>query len=113
MKRVSNVCTRSDDGIILSDLFEAVISGLEELFFHLWRKMAGLVVIGVGAATGLTLIMAIGLMIKIRRLTISIPILKRAAGNHAGKMPGLVFDFSKWTRVEKTQMLQTRYPSIH
>ena len=52
-------------------------------------------VIGVGAASGLTLIMVIGLIIKIRWLTVSIVLLEWAAGGHAKNIPGLVFTFTK------------------
>ena len=82
-----------NDKIIVNGLSEALISGREELPFYCWTNAAGLVVIGVGAATGQMLIMVIGLMIKIRWLTISILLLERVAGTHAGKIPDLVFDF--------------------
>ena len=61
-----------NDGLIVNGLSEALISGQEELPFYLWTNTAGFVVIGVGAATEVMSIMVIGLMIKVRWLTISI-----------------------------------------
>ena len=55
-----------NDGVTLNGRSEALISSKEELPFYFWTNVAGLVVRGVEAATGLTLIMVIGLMIKVR-----------------------------------------------
>jgi len=90
-----------NNGIIISGLSEALISGDEIMPFMFWTNPAGWVVIATGILTLMLVIVVIGLCFKIRLITMSLLLLERTAAAQAAmvgpdlpvKAPDLVFDY--------------------